>query len=67
MAKAVARSTGLSWSIQQRIFANAMLAPALILVLATLAVPIIAGIVTSLQRIRINMPQRNSSFVGLEN
>jgi multiple sugar transport system permease protein len=67
MAKAVARSSGLSWSIQQRIFANALLAPALILILATLAVPIVAGIVTSLQRIRINMPQRNSSFVGLEN
>jgi multiple sugar transport system permease protein len=33
----------------------------------TLAVPIIAGIITSLQRIRINMPQRNSNFVGLDN
>jgi multiple sugar transport system permease protein len=30
-------------------------------------VPIIAGIVTSLQRIRINMPQRNSNWVGLDN
>ena len=55
MARAMVKSPRLSWSIQQRIFANAMLAPALILVLATLAVPIVAGIVTSVQRIRINM------------
>ena len=67
MAKAMVKSPRLSWSIQQRIFANAMLAPALILVLATLAVPIVAGIVTSVQRIRINMPLRNSNFVGLDN
>jgi multiple sugar transport system permease protein len=67
MARAMVKSPRLSWSIQQRIFANAMLAPALILVLATLAVPIVAGIVTSVQRIRINMPLRNSNFVGLDN
>ena len=47
---------GLSWRTQQRIFAGVLLAPALILVLGTLGIPIVAGIVTSLQRIRINMP-----------
>src|SRR5690606_23963573 len=56
-----------TWRAQQRIFAALLLAPSLILVLATLGIPIIAGIVTSLQRIRINMPQRNSNFVGLDN
>jgi ABC-type sugar transport system permease subunit len=67
MANAKTRSLRVTWSTQQRIFANAMLAPALILILATLAVPIVAGVVTSLQRIRINLPQRNSNFVGFDN
>ncbi len=58
---------GVSWRTQQRIFAGVLLAPALILVLGTLGIPIVAGIVTSLQRIRINMPARNSNFVGLDN
>jgi multiple sugar transport system permease protein len=57
----------LSWRTQQRLFAGLLLAPALVLVVGTLGVPIVAGIVTSLQRIRINMPQRNSNFVGLDN
>lgn len=68
MSKAAAgRAPRLTWALQQRIFANVLLAPALLLVLVTLAVPIVAGFVTSLQRIRINMPQRNSAFVGLDN
>jgi ABC-type sugar transport system permease subunit len=61
------KSPRLTWHAQQRIFAGVLLAPSLILVLVTLGVPIVAGIVTSLQRIRINMPQRNSNFVGLDN
>ncbi len=61
------RSPRFTWQTQQRIFASVLLAPSLILVLATLGVPIVAGIVTSLQRIRINMPQRNRDFVGLDN
>ena len=32
-----------------------------------LGIPILAGIITSLQRIRLNAPRRNSWFVGLEN
>lgn len=61
------RPSRVKWRTQQRIFAGVMLAPALILIVATLGVPIITGIVTSLQRIRINMPRRNSNFVGLDN
>jgi ABC-type sugar transport system permease subunit len=57
----------LSWRTQQRLFAGLLLAPALLLVVGTLGIPIVAGIVTSLQRIRINMPARNSNFVGLDN
>lgn len=67
MTNVAEKSPRLTWAVQQRIFASAMLAPAFILVMVTLAVPIIAGIVTSLQRIRINLPQRNSGFVGLDN
>lgn len=61
------KSPRLTWHTQQRIFASVLLAPSLILVLVTLGVPIVTGIATSLQRIRINMPQRNSNFVGLDN
>jgi len=57
----------LTWRTQQRLFAGLLLAPALLLVVGTLGIPIVAGIVTSLQRIRINMPARNSNFVGLDN
>ncbi len=53
--------------MQQRLFAAFLLAPALILVTVILGIPVIAGIVTSLQRIRINRPQSNSAFVGLDN
>jgi ABC-type sugar transport system permease subunit len=67
MATAEFHAPRLRWRTQQRVFAAVLLAPAVILVVATLGVPIVAGIVTSLQRIRINMPKRNSNFVGLEN
>ena len=67
MSAARTREPRLSWQTQQRVFAGFLLTPALVLIVATLGVPILTGIVTSLQRIRINMPQRNSNFVGLEN
>jgi arabinogalactan oligomer/maltooligosaccharide transport system permease protein len=41
--------------------------PALILITAILGFPMLAGIATSLQRIRLNQPQRNEAFVGLDN
>jgi ABC-type sugar transport system permease subunit len=67
MSAARTREPRLSWQTQQRVFAGFLLTPALVLIVATLGVPIVTGIVTSLQRIRINMPQRNANFVGLEN
>ena len=57
----------LTWRTQQRLFAGVLLAPALVLVIGILGIPIVAGIVTSLQRIRLNQPQRNSWFVGFDN
>jgi ABC-type sugar transport system permease subunit len=57
----------LTWSTQQRLFAGVLLLPALALVTIVLGIPILAGIVTSLQRIRLNAPQRNSWFVGVDN
>ncbi|HEY4201893.1 MAG TPA: sugar ABC transporter permease [Devosiaceae bacterium] len=67
MAMTVPTRTQWGWRNQQRIFAGVLLAPALILLVVTVGIPIVAGVVTSLQRVRLNMPQRNSNFVGLEN
>jgi multiple sugar transport system permease protein len=58
---------GLSWKTKQRVFAGFLLTPAVFLIVGTLGIAIVAGIVTSLQRVRNNMPQRNSNFVGPEN
>ena len=57
----------LSWPVQQRIFAASLITPVLILLILTVGVPIVAGVVTSLQRVRLNLPTLNSNFVGLEN
>jgi len=56
-----------TWRQQQRLFAGVLMTPAILLVLGTLGVPIIAGIVMSFQRIRLNLPARNSNFVGFDN
>lgn len=56
-----------TWRTRQRLFAAGMLAPAVLLVFVILGIPIIAGIVTSFQRVRINRPQTNDPFVGFEN
>jgi len=57
----------LTLEARQRLFASLLLTPALILVVGILGLPVLAGIATSFQRIRLNRPQRNSAFVGLEN